>query len=82
MQIPVYFNRKRIGNVSEFNLEKNKMTIQLDEDSKEVEYINYLLKNGENVSMSSRFEFQNEFQNKSDERCLADLKSIEIKKVN
>ncbi len=76
MQIPVFYSGKEIGKISELNYENNTMTIQLDEDKEEVGYIEYLIKTGSNVSMSSRLEFQNE----PAEPCLAELKSIEIQK--
>jgi hypothetical protein len=78
MQIPVFYSGNKIGNVSEVDYGNHTMTIQLDEDKEEVGYIEYLIKTGSNVSMSSRFEFQNE----PAEPCLAELKSIEIKKEN
>lgn len=74
MQIPVFYSGKKIGKVSELNYGNHTMTIQLDEDSKECEYIEYLIKTGSNVSMSSRLEFHNE----PAEICLAELKSIEM----
>jgi hypothetical protein len=75
MQIPVFYSGKKIGKISELNYGNHTMTIQLDEDKEEVGYIEYLIKTGSNVSMSSRFEFENK-------PCIPELKSIEIQKEN